>query len=330
MMSGTKVVVSIASVMGLIAITYYATLPSPSETQATNDNTHQFDTLNTGATPGDGVDRSGSSLSELPPLVGTRHSEQPRANTPARLDAASDRSDTPEPAKTVNDPLNRDAIRPMGGSTSSTAGLLSNAVRRAGLDEPDLPGVPARSESTPAHEPAPARQGPAGPDQSSDDAADTAPPDEHPNTPQPTPVPTQPRNVPAAAPTYSTYTVVESDTLSSIADDWFGDANKWDLIAKANPLVDPNRLKIGQVLRLPAKDATRPAAHPAPAATETAKVFHTVRSGDTLSLIADEYYGHSKHWRIIFDANAKTLENDPDRLKVGMKLVIPPRTNESD
>jgi nucleoid-associated protein YgaU len=78
-----------------------------------------------------------------------------------------------------------------------------------------------------------------------------------------------------------------------------------------------------------AEPATQPAApradasEPAPA-PETAQVqTHVVVAGDTLSALAQQYYGKASKWEIIFDANKDKLSR-PDRLKVGMKLVIPP------
>ena len=107
--------------------------------------------------------------------------------------------------------------------------------------------------------------------------------------------------------------------MSSIAMWWFGEAGKWDLIAKAN-LVDPNRLHIGQVLRLPSKDALRtPTGRQAGSRT----LSHVVGSGDTLSSIASSFYGDIGRWRVIYEANRALIGADPDRLAVGMRLVIP-------
>ncbi len=50
---------------------------------------------------------------------------------------------------------------------------------------------------------------------------------------------------------------------------------------------------------------------------------YTVRSGDTLSRIAHKRYGHSKHWRLIFDANRDQIDN-PDLIHPGQVLVMPP------
>lgn len=53
----------------------------------------------------------------------------------------------------------------------------------------------------------------------------------------------------------------------------------------------------------------------------TAKTY-VVKKGDTLQKISSEVYGTTKKWKKIFDANKDTLK-DPDKIKVGQKLVIP-------
>jgi nucleoid-associated protein YgaU len=49
--------------------------------------------------------------------------------------------------------------------------------------------------------------------------------------------------------------------------------------------------------------------------------FHVVRPGETLSAIAEQYYGSPNAWRKIRDAN-KTLK-DANRIAPGTKLIIP-------
>ncbi len=58
---------------------------------------------------------------------------------------------------------------------------------------------------------------------------------------------------PAAAPAAKTYTVQSGDTLSKIARDHLGDANAYMKIFEANKdqLSDPDKIKPGQVLRIP-------------------------------------------------------------------------------
>lgn len=63
---------------------------------------------------------------------------------------------------------------------------------------------------------------------------------------------------------------------------------------------------------------TEPAPAPAPAVART----HTVRPGDTLSKLAQQYYNNRARWRDIYAANRGVMKNEGD-LKVGMQLKIP-------
>jgi LysM repeat protein len=140
------------------------------------------------------------------------------------------------------------------------------------------------------------------------------------------PVSSPPLNAPerTTAPTYAPYVVKAGDTLSSIAQGWFGDAARWDLIQEANPAIDPNRLRPGQVLRLPARSASRDPAPGTPGTSDHGGTY-TVRSGDTLSFIARTLLGEERHWRLIYEANRSAIGPNPDAITVGMKLIIPRR-----
>jgi nucleoid-associated protein YgaU len=52
---------------------------------------------------------------------------------------------------------------------------------------------------------------------------------------------------------------------------------------------------------------------------------YEIQSGDTLATIAQQFYGDPSQWRRIYDANKDTIGDDPDKLKLGTKLTIPPR-----
>ncbi len=122
------------------------------------------------------------------------------------------------------------------------------------------------------------------------------------------------------------YTIKDDDSLWTIAEDWFGDASRWNLIAKANPLIDPDRLKLGQVIRLPATDSVRRPVKRSPKRPVGANVY-TVKSGDSLARIARIHYGDESKWSYIYEANRSTIGPDPARLKIGMSLRIPPRSS---
>ena len=50
--------------------------------------------------------------------------------------------------------------------------------------------------------------------------------------------------------------------------------------------------------------------------------IYTVKSGDTLSKIAKEFYGNANEYPKIFEANKDQLSS-PDRINVGQELKIP-------
>ena len=65
-----------------------------------------------------------------------------------------------------------------------------------------------------------------------------------------------------------------------------------------------------------------PAASPSP---EAAGESYTVAEGDTLATIAEKFYGDSALWRRIYDANRSTIGDNPDSVRIGTTLRIPPQ-----
>jgi nucleoid-associated protein YgaU len=64
-----------------------------------------------------------------------------------------------------------------------------------------------------------------------------------------------------------------------------------------------------------------PSPSPAPAAGEP----YTIAEGDTLATIAEKFYGDPTLWRPIYDANRAAIGDNPDNVRVGTSLRIPPR-----
>jgi nucleoid-associated protein YgaU len=130
-----------------------------------------------------------------------------------------------------------------------------------------------------------------------------------------------------AAPTAGTtqYTIKSGDTLEGIARAQMGDGQKWQLIAAANPGLDPKALKIGQKITIPASTTTASkdkAAAPAGSSTAAPNTY-TVQKGDTLIELSRKFYGNDAEWKRILEANATTLKGDAKAIAPGMKLVIP-------
>ncbi len=125
---------------------------------------------------------------------------------------------------------------------------------------------------------------------------------------------------PTAAPVTSTevYEVQDGDFIITIAEDWFGEPGRHDEIIALNPGVDPTRLQIGQVLKMPRKSQPR-----------TKPVDPT--------LAADEYRiapndNFTKIARLLLGDEARALEIaalnpdlDPGNLQVGTVIKLPPK-----
>ena len=63
-------------------------------------------------------------------------------------------------------------------------------------------------------------------------------------------------------------------------------------------------------------------AQPARHAAATQSTFYSVRSGDTLSKIANRFYHNPNDWQFLFHENEKTVSN-PDVIFVGQRLFVP-------
>jgi len=135
------------------------------------------------------------------------------------------------------------------------------------------------------------------------------------------------------------YTVKDGDTLFTIAEKYYQDGYKFEEIAQANNIADPNNLEAGQVLEIPKLEAAAPSETPSPAETPQATAqptsqpenmttwgpkingtTYTVMEGDWLSKIAGRAYGDIFAYKKLAEVNH--IPN-PDLIEPGMVLVIP-------
>jgi len=320
MSAGTKIFLAVVVLFVGGLVVYYSVLSPSPEAQIQTDATTDAD------------DDVATWRNELPAdetsTAGAR-SAAPQRQLPERRESAG-----PEPlqnnlARPEDQSRRRSALTPTGAN---------NAPPRSdgGKDTPDA-GVPAGSMSS-ASEPGEASASPATVQQSPNARADA---NQSPQRPGPAltrtatvdeddaagdaddPQSEQRSQGQAKRIAYYLYTVRSGDTLAWIAESWFGRADTWHLITAMNPGLDPDRLRVGQQIKLPPKDATRAtvtgAAQPASGNT------HTVQPGDTLSVIARKLLGKASAWESIYQANREVIGPDPHGLDVGMKLTIPRR-----
>ena len=169
------------------------------------------------------LEGAGVAETETPP-------EPPAAEMPAGelLDKEVEEGETPEAPAAVTEE--------MPEPPAATAPEVATEEPPVELSEP--PAAPATEEEPP---------------ESPDLAATT------PKAP-PSPAAEEPAaavETPAATGAPGTYTIAPGDTLGEIATRLYGDATRWRVIARANPGLDPNRLLIGQVIKLPALPAAK-------------------------------------------------------------------------
>ncbi len=107
--------------------------------------------------------------------------------------------------------------------------------------------------------------------------------------------------------------------------------------------VDADKLQVAQAPPQSKAPAAEPAASPAPqtegegqgrasepspapaqaAPPEPESQFYTIQSGDTLSKIANEFYGDANKYMFIFEENTGVID-DPDKIYPGQVIRIPP------
>jgi nucleoid-associated protein YgaU len=130
------------------------------------------------------------------------------------------------------------------------------------------------------------------------------------------------------APEFTEYVVQDGDTFERIAKKIYGSSKSAGLISRANPFVDPTKLRAGRKLRLP-KDPGNITGKPVdvPAAAAEGSRLYVVEAGDTLGEISRKLYGSGSMQKALFEANRDKLAS-PDSLKPGQELVVPPAPKE--
>ena len=286
------------------------------------------------------VNSSGSEQSFPPSLIPANTSQSEVANVPTAAQATTTASTIP-PGFTVDTSPMQPLPANLPGFTPATAtGAVVGASAAQSPSSTSMGAAPTVGQTgTVSSAPTSSSQSPSATSPSSAPTGSVVPNVKFvPSTSSTSSTPATPTTTATKTSVASTsaaivHVVVEGDTLTSIAKQYWGTSQGWENIVKANPGLTPTNLKIGAKLNIPAKDSpiVKTVATPTASGTTVAGggQDYEVVSGDTLSQISNKVYGDSKHWNLIYEANKKSIGEDPAALVVGTKLTIPAKPGSS-
>jgi len=111
------------------------------------------------------------------------------------------------------------------------------------------------------------------------------------------------------------------ETLSDVAQDFYGSTSFVSLILRANPdIKDPRRIRENTEITLPNPDQAAPGSPPG----RTRSVgSYLVRKDDSFYSIAKRVFGDGRRWHDIYELNKAIVKNNPKGLKPGMTIRLP-------
>ena len=149
---------------------------------------------------------------------------------------------------------------------------------------------------------------------------------------------TTPSTIRVIPPEFQIHVVRDRETMETIARQYYGSKNDWVVISRANPRVDPNRIKAGTELRIPVDKNNiqgivvsddpqelppgvidHPLKDPADQVIE-----YVVQPNDSLTKIAKQFYGSIRYADYIYETNRDQLRSK-DALRIGQVLKLGPK-----
>ena len=139
------------------------------------------------------------------------------------------------------------------------------------------------------------------------------------STPDPTPTPTPtPKAESKPVASNEVYTIQAGDVIIAIAENWFGESGRHDEIIALNPGVDPAKLQIGQILKMPVK--SKPRTKPVDPTLQSDQ--YRIAPNDNFTKIARAVLGDEARASEIATLNP---DLDPGNLQVGAIIKLPPK-----
>ncbi|HEY7090866.1 MAG TPA: LysM peptidoglycan-binding domain-containing protein [Tepidisphaeraceae bacterium] len=153
------------------------------------------------------------------------------------------------------------------------------------------------------------------------------------------PVPETPKPSPQKA---RTHVVQQGETFATIALAAYGSSAYYPHLIRANPTIDPRKLRPGMTITIPPLDQVKPSEGSSPGSTSSPQAAaagqstrgsvsspidprteYRVESGDSLERISMKLYGKRDHTDKLYELNKSAIGSDPAKLKLGMILKLP-------
>jgi nucleoid-associated protein YgaU len=132
------------------------------------------------------------------------------------------------------------------------------------------------------------------------------------------------RSLPSPDARWSVHTLIVG-TVLILACGWVGGSPPTPTLPPATPaaVLTPSPSPTGGTVLQPGTPGGPPPPSPSPSPAAGGESY-TVADGDTLATIAERFYGDPTQWRRIYDANRSVIGENPDNVRVGTTLRIPP------
>lgn len=115
-----------------------------------------------------------------------------------------------------------------------------------------------------------------------------------------------------------TYKIAQGESLSMIAEKFYGSLDYWPVLAKVNKVSNPNLIYAESEITVPSKEEADIIRN------EMTATSYEVAQGDTLFIIAEKMYGDGASWTLIDRANkVGRLPNGNPLIFAGSTLSIP-------
>ncbi len=120
---------------------------------------------------------------------------------------------------------------------------------------------------------------------------------------------------------YVFHIIQPGESLAKLAKQYYGDYKKYTIIAEYNGLEDAAQISVGQKIMIPeiAEDAPGESGN-GDTGQEKKFIIHALMPGESLSKLAQKYYGDYKRFDIIAEYNDM---EDATRVKIGQEIKIP-------